>query len=507
MSLAARKLIAARALGARSSFAASKIRAGEFVATVVAIALVAAGSRVAAAADVTHAAAAAAVAIDATRPAGAAAVAATGAPASDLVARVQAGFTPENRRYARVSQTLALLAPLGQLAFALLLLVTGVSARLRDAAHRWFRRRYGRVLVYVVLAGLVAFACRLPLAAFRDYWWEHRFGLSNQSAPAWFADELKALGMNLALFGGTGLIALALWGVESAGRRWWLWLAGGTLPVAVAAVLLQPLVFEPAFNHFEPLGDAPLDHRILALARRAGIPARHVFQVDRSRQTRTVNAYVSGFGPSQRIVLWDTTLQRLSHDEILFVMGHEMGHYKLRHLWQGIALVWLASFVLLFLAARILDRVLRRWGPRWGVTSLADEAALPLFAAVLGALLLVVQPAANAWSRRIEHEADAFGLEVTRLNEAAARTFVEFGEMNRSDPDPPPLLRFLLYTHPPLLERVRFALGYRPWQRGEPNRFFHGAPPASADTSSAASVPGDPDDGVRGGSVARAAIE
>jgi len=157
-------------------------------------------------------------------------------------------------------------------------------------------------------------------------------------------------------------------------------------------------------------------------------------------------------------------------------MGNEMGHCKLRHLWQGIGLAWLMSFALLFAAARIMERALLRFGPRWGVTSLADEAALPLFAAVLGLLLVVVEPAANAWSRHIEHQADAFGLEVTRLNAAAARTFVKLGSENRSDPDPPAVLRVLLYTHPPLVDRVRFALDYRPWEQGRPNRYFKSPP-------------------------------
>ncbi len=397
--------------------------------------------------------------------------------APDYVARVHAAFTPANRRYARVRQGLALFEPLWGLVFVSLLLFTRASARIRDVARRMFRRRYGRVFAYLVVAGLVAFAFHLPLAAFRDYWWEHRFGLSNQSALVWFTDELKALALELAFLGGTGLVALALWGIEAAGRRWWLWLACGVLPVATAAVLLQPLVFEPAFNRFEPLGDAGLDRRILALAARAGIPARHVFQVDRSRQTRTINAYVSGFGPSQRIVLWDTTLRSLSADEILFVMGHEMGHYKLHHLWKGILLAWMLSFGLLFVGARLMSRALRRFGAAWGIGSLGDEAALPLIAGVLGALLVAAAPALNGWSRRVEHEADAFGLEATRLNDAAARAFEKLGEMNRSDPDPPPALRLLLYTHPPLLDRVRFALTYRPWEQGLPGRYFKGAPP------------------------------
>ena len=398
---------------------------------------------------------------------------------SDPVAEIRAAFTPASRRYARVRQGLALIDPLWDVAAALLLLAGGLSSRLRTFAERCFRSHYLRVLVFLTLAGLVVFAVRLPVAAFRDFWWEHRYGLSNQSWLDWGVEQLKVFGLNVAILGATGMVALALWGVEHAGRRGWLWLSLGTLPVAVIAVLLQPIVFEPAFNRFEPLGNAQLDRRILALAARAGIPARHVFQVDKSRQTRTVNAYVSGFGPSQRIVLWDTALQRLSEDELLAVMGHEMGHYKLHHLWRGIAWMWLLSFPVFFAAARLVDGAVARWGRRWGLRGAADVATLPLYVLVLTVLLALAQPVVNAFSRGIEHEADVFGLEATHLNDAAARAFVKLGSENRSDPDPPVAIRLLLYTHPPLIDRVRLALAYHPWTAGLPNRYYHGPPSAA----------------------------
>ena len=393
------------------------------------------------------------------------------------VAKIRAAFTPANQRYAHVRQALALIDPCWDIAAALLLLFSGLSARIRDLATRRFRSRYMRVLVFIAVAGLIAGAVRLPVELFRGYWWEHRYGLSNQSLLDWSVEQLKVYALNIAFIGGTGLLALALLGIERAGRRAWVWLALGMLPVAVAGVLLSPLVFEPAFNRFEPLGNAQLDHRILALAARAGIPARHVFQVDRSRQTNTINAYVSGFGPSQRIVLWDTTLKRLSEDEILAVMGHEMGHYVLHHLWRGIALMWLLSFALFFAAARMVDASIARWGMRWAVRDRADVAALPLYALVLTLLLALAQPVIYAESREVEHEADVFGLEATHLNAAAASAFVKLGAENRSDPDPPALIRLLLYTHPPLLDRVRFAQRYHPWTSGQANQYFHGPAP------------------------------
>ena len=400
----------------------------------------------------------------------------TTAPA-DPIAQIRAAFTPANQRYAHVRQGLALIDPFWDIAAALLLLFSGLSARIRDLSERRFRSRYLRVLVFIAVAGLIAGAVRLPVELFRGYVWEHRFGMSNQSLFDWSVEQLKVYALNIAFIGGTGVLALALLGLERAGRRAWLWLALGTLPVAVAGVLLSPLVFEPAFNKFEPLGNAQLDHRILALAGRAGVPARHVFQVDRSRQTNAVNAYVSGFGPSQRIVLWDTTLQRLSEDEILAVMGHEMGHYVLHHLWRGIALMWLLSFVLFFATARMVDAAIARGGTRWGVRDRADVAALPLYALVLTLLLALAQPMIIAESRRVEHEADVFGLEATHLNAAATSAFVKLGAENRSDPDPPALIRLLLYTHSPLIDRVRFAQGYHPWTSGLANRYYHGPAP------------------------------
>src|SRR6185312_373627 len=133
-------------------------------------------------------------------------------------------------------------------------------------------------------------------------------------------------------------------------RGWWLWLGFGTIPVIIFALLVSPIAIDPLFNKFTPLKDQQLKERILALAAKADIPSRKVFQVDKSAQTKAYNAYVSGFGASQRIVLWDTTLQGLEQDEILFVMGHEMGHYVLGHVWKGILISSAISLALFFAA-------------------------------------------------------------------------------------------------------------------------------------------------------------
>jgi len=268
------------------------------------------------------------------------------------------------------------------------------------------------------------------------------------------------------------LLALAWRVIEGQPKRWWIWLAVGTLPVALAAVLVEPIVFDPLFNKFTPLEDAHLRHDILALAERAGIPARHVFQVDMSTRTRKLNAYVNGFGASQRVVIWDTTLQRMRHDEILYVTGHEIGHYVLRHIWQTLGALGIAAFALFWLCDLLVRAWLRAFGRQWGVRAPSDLAAMPIFAISLTLATMLATPAMNAFSRREEHEADLYGLELTHANDAAARAFLKLAQDNRSDPEPSAWVRLLLYDHPPLADRIRLALTYKPWERGEPNRFY-----------------------------------
>jgi Zn-dependent protease with chaperone function len=252
--------------------------------------------------------------------------------------------------------------------------------------------------------------------------------------------------------------------------------AAGTLPLIVAGALLQPLVIDPLYNRFTPLRDQHLKERILDLAARAGIPGRNVYEVDKSAQTVKYNAYVSGFGPSQRIVLWDTMLRGMDEDEILFVMGHEMGHYRLGHIWKGIALYSALSFFFFFLVARVAGWAAARFGAHWGIRDLGDVAAIPLLAATMSLLAMVTQPVVNGFSRAIEHESDVFAVEVTRDNDAGARAFLKLGSQNRSNPEPSAFVTLFLYTHPPLIERIRFAQAYRPWVEGRANRYFTGTP-------------------------------
>jgi Zn-dependent protease with chaperone function len=396
------------------------------------------------------------------------------APASprDYLAEVRAAYTPENRAYTTRRRLLDLADPLVTVLIAFLLLATGLSAAFQRVAERIAKRRYFQVLAYLVQFAAVTWILGLPLEWYGGYALEHRFGLSTQSLGAWFGDSAKGLGMGVFLLGVCPVAWLVYRALRSQPRRWWLRLALGTVPFMMLYMLVEPVLVEPAFNKFRPLQNAELRGRILDLAARAQIPGRKVLEVDRSKQTRQLNAYVSGFGASQRIVLWDTTLRSMREDEILFVMAHEMGHYKLGHAWKLVLFYGVLGFGVFWLVGGIVNRLAARHGPRWGIHEVGDLASMPLLLAAIAVVAFLAQPVTNSFSRWMEHEADVFGLEVTHANDAGARAFIKLAEQNKSDPEPSPFMEAWLYTHPPLVERVRFTMDYRPWEEGRPNQKF-----------------------------------
>lgn len=377
--------------------------------------------------------------------------------------------TDEMQRHTRIRNILYLVGNAWSLGAMVLLLVTGLSRRMRDAALRVTRKPFLVAMLYLAFFTIAAALLELPLAYYSGFVVPHQFDLSDQSFAAWTGDMLKGLGVNMLL--GSVVGALALLAIRRV-RRWWvvLWLC--SVPLIVFLAVVQPIVIDPIFNKYEPLKDQVLRQKLLDLASRAGIEGSRVYQVDMSKQTKTMNAYVTGIGPSNRIVLWDTLLAKMSHDEILAVMGHEMGHYVMKHIWKTLAFLLVLSVVVFYVAFRSYEPGLRRWGSRWGVTERGDPASVPWLLIVAGTIAFFLSPVISGYSRMNEHAADMFGLEVTHLNEPMATAFVKFAEDSKSDPSPHPLIKYWAYTHPPIAERIPFALQYRPWEHGQPNRMW-----------------------------------
>jgi Zn-dependent protease with chaperone function len=242
-------------------------------------------------------------------------------------------------------------------------------------------------------------------------------------------------------------------------------------------ILIEPYAIEPLYYKFIPLQQKQpvLVERIEAMLKHASlsIPPQRIFESNASSRTNAVDAYVSGLGSSKRVVVWDTTLKKMTPDELLLVLGHETGHYVLHHIPKEFALDEGVALVFFYLGFLAVNRLVERFGARSGIEGVGDLASLPLVLAVLTMMVLLSDPLVNAISRHYEHQADQFGLEVAYgvvpdPNAAEMQSLQILGQEDLSDPDPSPFIRFWLYTHPPLGDRIRFAAVYRPWAEGKP---------------------------------------
>lgn len=357
--------------------------------------------------------------------------------------------TPEMIRHSRILDILYFAGFFYGIIELALLLVLGISQRMRDAAARVSSRPYVIAIVYVIFFTIVTAALDLPLSYYAGFVVPHQFRLTHQTLAAWLGDEAKAFMIGLIFSIVVIPIALA---IIRRFKRWWfvLWLA--SIPLSLLLFVIVPVVVDPLFNKFEPLEDQALKQALLGEASRAGIEGSRVYQVDRSKQTTTMNAYVTGLGPTRRIVLWDTLLRKMTREEILAVMGHEMGHYVLHHVWQGLAWTIIGSFFVLLFAQRMYE---------WRAPQRGDPATLPWLLIIISTISFLGAPIENAISRHYEHEADVFGLDLTHLNEATASSFVKFAEDSKVNPNPSAFIEFWRYSHPSLQKRIDFVLRYK----------------------------------------------
>ncbi len=350
------------------------------------------------------------------------------------------------------------------------LLFTGLSARLRDLARRIARGRWlPTVATYGAAYVFIQAIVFLPFAWYAGFVRQHAYGLSTETAGQWLADWAKAIAITAVV------AALVLWIpyrlLRASPGRWWFWTGLLTAPLTALAMVVAPVWIAPLFDDYGPMRDRGLEARIHRLAARAGIPDSRIYEVRKSAETRQVNAYVTGFGGTKRIVLWDTLVDRLQADEVVFVMGHEIGHFVLRHTLTVILVATLLATLSLYLVHRVAGWSITRFHHRFGFDRLDDVASLPLLMLVGGAVILAATPVALAVSRRQEREADRFGLEITRDNRSAARAFVRLHDENLAVPRTGLLYRLWRGSHPDLADRIEFSNRYRPWSHGGPLRY------------------------------------
>ena len=338
-----------------------------------------------------------------------------------------------------------------------LIVFSGFGATLQAWAERFGRSPNLKVAIYTALFIVVNFVAALPVAVYSGFVREKWYGFANQTLAAWMGDQGKALLVSIVLqpiFFVVLYAAIRRWA-----RRWWV--AGSCLAIlfVILVVAVAPVFIAPLFNTFEPLKDTRLRSEILAMAKQEGIPADEVYEVDASRQSSHHNAYVAGLLGTQRIVLYDTTLKSFTPREIKVVMGHEMGHYVLHHVWKTIA--FLAGIILpgFFLVDGVSRRLIER-RPALGIAAFSEPSSLPLIVLVLSVFLFLVGPALATFSRTQERQADLFGLEATHDPVAAASAFLKFGRLDLAEYHVHPWIEALMYSHPSLENRVRFAQAY-----------------------------------------------
>ncbi len=359
----------------------------------------------------------------------------------------------------------------------LALLKLRLIARLRDWTVSISSRKWLQGLCFLPALLLLVALLFLPLGVIAHHV-SLKYGQSIQGWESWFLDWTKALLLNL--FVGT-LVLSVVFAVIRASRRWWLWIWLLSLPAQLLVVFILPVVIDPLFNHFEPLSKSnpALVEQLERVVARTGmqIPSSRMYLMRASEKVTSANAYVTGFGASKRVVVWDTAIKSAPTDEILVIFGHELGHYVLNHIRRGLILGSLFSLVFLWIGFHLARFLMWRYGPAWNIASLEDWGAAAILLLLVSILSFAAEPLVNAVSRAQEHQADVFGEEVVHgivadPQRAAANSFQRLGEQSLDYPYPNPLVVFWSYNHPTIAAREAFAANYDPWRPAEQPRYF-----------------------------------
>lgn len=369
-----------------------------------------------------------------------------------------------SEEYSKIRNLLFFLSTPFEWLFYIFILITGLSGAFKRWAKQSSRFKVLQTAIYAIWLTFFAFIATFPLS-YISYSLSKSYNISTQSFPSWMKDELIDFWINF----GTMFIFVAVvyWLMQRSKKRWWLYAWLLSVPFTLFIMFLQPVVIDPLYNDFYPLKDKQLEEKILVLASRADIPAEHVFEVNMAEKTNSLNAYVTGIGSNSRIVLWDTTLNRLTDDQILFIMAHEMAHYVEKHLYIGIAGYLLLSLLGLYLTARLMNLAVDKWGEALKIPAVNDIRSFPLFLLILSMLMFVSSPFSNLVSRYQETRADTYAIEMTENPEAGIGTFQELSRAGLSQVNPPLLVKIFRYGHPTMLERISMIEEYEIKMRNE----------------------------------------
>jgi STE24 endopeptidase len=367
--------------------------------------------------------------------------------------------------YYRSGNILWVVSLLWGLVIPLVFLLSGWSTNVRLWAQRVGKKWFLIIVLYAIVFIGAMFIFDLPLKFYTGYIRQHTYGVSTQSIGKWFTDY--AVVTSLGIIVGILFLWIPYAIMRKSPKLWWLITGILTLPAFIFSMFISPIFIEPLFNNAGSMHDKDLETKIVSLADRAGIEGSRVYEVEKSVDTKKLNAYVTGFGNTKRIVLWDTMLKRLNDSEVLFVLAHEIGHYVLNHIWKMVLLLSSVVTIILFLIHRTVA-ILRK---KYSIPELSDISSLPLLVLLFSMYGFLATPIVNAYSRHIERESDRFALELTKDNYDGARSFEKMQFDNLNVPRPGLLYTILRATHPSVAERIDFCNTYKPWETGQPLRY------------------------------------
>lgn len=363
-------------------------------------------------------------------------------PASDSV-----------KQYARIKLTLHIFTTALFFLLTIVLVATGGTSTVETWMRGVAGNDYVVLLLFITALWLLEGVLTLPLSYYSGYHLEHRYNLSNQTRGAWVREGVKGGLVGAALM--LPLVVVLFFWIRTSGSWWWLPVGGTLFLFSVVLARLAPILIFPLFYKFRPLEEGGLKTTILSLCRKVGMSVEGVFVFDISKNTKKANAAFTGIGKSRRILLGDTLIANFTDEEIETVFAHELGHYKLRHVWVMMAFGTVSSFLGLYVTAQAYDTSLA-----WFGFSAPDRiAALPLLALWLGVYSLVTTPLSNMLSRTQEYDADRFAVQLSGKRQAFQHALIKLAKVNLADPSPHPLVEFLFHSHPSIAKRLRAVEG------------------------------------------------
>lgn len=356
-----------------------------------------------------------------------------------------------SEEYSKIRNLLFFLSTPFEWLFYLVILIIGLSNAFKKWAEETTKNRFFQKAVYLIWLSVFAYAATFPLS-YISYSLSKTYNISTQTFASWMKDELIDFWINYGMM--LIIVTVLYWLINKSQKRWWLYAWILSVPFTLFLMFVQPVIIDPLYNDFYPLKNKELESQILSLAKQANIPSDHVYEVNMAEKTNALNAYVTGIGSNSRIVLWDTTLNRLNNDQILFIMAHEMAHYVEKHLYIGIAGYLLLSLVGLYLTHRLLKWAIGKWGSEFKISSISDIRSLPLLLMILSMFMFVASPLSNFVSRYQEARADKYAIEMIKNPESAITAFQELTRSGLSQVNPPVLVKIFRYGHPTMLERI-----------------------------------------------------